>query len=465
MGQTYSSRLPRRLARPLAALGLLLATAGAAQAQTLAFAPVSAYGSGGPLPYGLATGDVNGDGRPDLVTLNSSSSTVAVLLGSSTAPGTFSAPTTYASGGTTNNAVSVALGDVNGDGRLDVVATNSGNNTVGVLLNSATSPGTFSPAVTYSTGGSNGPRVVALGDVNGDGRLDIATASFNEGSLSILLNSATAPGTFGTPALYNTGGTRTTGVALGDLNGDGQLDAVTLDFNNNRVSVFLNRASAPGTFGTPATYSNGITSPSSFGLTLGDLNGDARLDVVTANLNSPTVSVLLNSAATPGTLLAPTVYASGGTNPIELAINDLNGDGRADIAVSNYGSDNVGVLLNSAATPGTFAAASTFSTGANTAPRALVLADLNADGRRDIATANYGTGTVGVLLNTTLFAPAPTLATISPTSGPVGTSVTLTGQNLTGATAVRFNGTSGASSATASATSNGPTRVRRRLSR
>ncbi|RZK61373.1 MAG: VCBS repeat-containing protein, partial [Hymenobacter sp.] len=372
MEKTYSSWLPRWTRRPLAALGLLLATAGAAQAQAVAFAPVAAYTSGGMNPYGLAVGDVNGDGRPDLVTINSVSYMVAVLPGSTTSPGTFGGPATYASGGNTGNALSVALGDVNGDGRLDVVATNTDNGTVSVLLNLATAPGTFGPATVYSTGNSTGPRVVALGDVNGDGRLDIATASFNAGSLSILLNSASTPGTFGAPVIYSTGGSGTSGVALGDLNGDGRLDAVTLDYNTRNVAVFLNQAAAPGTFGTPAAYGNGVGSSSPFGLTLGDVNGDGRLDVATANLLSPTVSVLLNSAATPGTLLAATTYSSGGTNPIEVAINDLNGDGQADLAVSNYGSNTVGVLLNSATAPGTFAAAVTFSTGAGTVPRALV---------------------------------------------------------------------------------------------
>jgi hypothetical protein len=451
MKHAYLSLLPRWVPRPLAALGLLLATTGAAYAQAPTFAPVVTYASGGSQPYGLAAGDVNGDGRPDLVTINGNSFTVAVLLGSSTSPGTFSAPTTYPSGGTFGNALSVALGDVNGDGRLDVVATNPTDNTVGVLLNSATAPGTFGPVTTYSTGSANGPRVVALGDVNGDGRLDIATAAFNAGSLSILLNSATTPGTFGAPINYSTGGSSTTGVALGDLNGDGRLDAVTLDRTTSDVAVFVNQAAAPGTFGTPAKYSIGISGSSPFGLTLGDLNGDNRLDVITANLSNPTVSVLLNSATVPGMLQTATTYPSGGTNPIEVAVSDLNGDGRADIAVSNYGSNQVGVLLNSATTPGTFAAPVSFSTGASSAPRDLVLTDLNADGRRDIATANYGSNTVGVLLSTTVFA-TPTLTSLSPTSGPVGTSVTLMGTNLSGATAVSFNGTAATTFAVVNAT-------------
>jgi len=430
----------QRAPRSLAALGLLLATAGAAQAQQ--FAPVSTYASGGTAPYGLATGDVNGDGRPDLVTINSTSFTVAVLLGSSSTPGTFGAPTTYASGGSggTAGAISVALGDVNGDGRLDVVATNTTNSTVGVLLNSATTPGTFGPAVVYSTG-SSGPRVVALGDVNGDGRLDIATAAFDNNFLSILLNSATTPGTFGAPANYSTGGSGgTTGVALGDLNGDGRLDALALDRNTGSVSVFLNPAATPGSFGTPTKYSNGASSSASFGLTVGDLDGDGRPDVVTANLSSPTVSVLLNSATAPGTLQAAAVYGSGGSTPIEVAVGDVSGDGRADIVVTNFSSNQVGVLLNSTTAPGTFATAVTFGTGAGSAPRGLVLADLDADGRRDIATANLSSNTVGVLLNTSVVA-APTLTSLNPPSGPVGTSVTLTGTNLSSATGVSFNGT------------------------
>ncbi|MBO2008536.1 FG-GAP-like repeat-containing protein [Hymenobacter negativus] len=435
----------RRSACSLAAMGLGLVTAGAAQAQT--FTPSATY-STGIVPQGIASADVNGDGRLDLIMTNSNSNTVGVLLGSATTPGTFPATATfYGSGGTFP--VQVGMGDVNGDGRPDIVVDNANSNNVSVLLNSATTPGTFATAVAYPSS-SSGPRGLGLADVNGDGRLDVVVGG--SGTIGVLLNSASTPGTFATGITYPTG-VDADAIAVGDVNGDGRPDvAVTGYFTANTIIVLLNSASTPGTFPTATSYGSGGGTPR--GVTFGDVNADGRPDLVVGNESSGNnVGVLLNSATAPGTFGTAVAYPSGANGPNGVRVRDMNGDGRSDIVAANYDVSNgstVSVLLGSATTPGTFATGTTYSSGGQ-GPVNLEVSDLNNDGRPDIATTNVLSSTIGVLLNTSLFT-APTLSSINPTSGPVGTSVTLTGTNLTGATAVRFNGTAATTFAVVNAT-------------
>ncbi|RYU76723.1 beta strand repeat-containing protein, partial [Hymenobacter persicinus] len=435
-------RLPRQLVRHLITvrpghtLAALLFGLGTATTPTLAqgtFAAPAYYNSSGVSPIGITAGDLNGDGRADIVLNNFNSSTagVGVLLNAvaPAAAGTFPASaTTYNSGG--SNSAGSAIGDVNGDGRPDIVAGNINDNTVGVLLNPGN--GTFpSAAITYSTGGA-GPVNVSLGDVNGDGRLDIVAAHQNGGTVGVLLNSATTPGTFGAAVQY-TAGNQVYGVRLGDVNGDGRLDIVTSNFQSANVSVLLNSATTPGTFGAATSYLSGGSGP--LGMVLGDVNGDGRLDIVVNHQASSLFGVLLNSATTPGTFGAVTTYNNGGFGE-GVAVGDVSGDGRLDIVVSRNSTGTAGVFVNSGT--GTFPTQTNYATGGGLNAR-VVLVDVNNDGLLDIAVSDFTNARIAVLRNTSTIA-APALSSINPTNGPVGTSVTLTGTNLLNASAVNFTG-------------------------
>jgi hypothetical protein len=395
------------------------------------FGPATTYFTGGSQPLGVAVGDVNGDGRPDLVVANQSTNNVSVLLALA-GPNTAYAPAVTYSTGTGTRPTGVALGDVDGDGRLDIVTGHQTTGAVGVFRNLATAPGTFANVATYPTGGA-GTNLVALTDFNGDGRLDIAAANTDGGTVSVFLNTT---GTFAPAAVYASGVAAPVGIAIGDVNADGRPDIVTGNNLSNNVGVLLASAATPGTFATVPPYlsgGNGVV-----GVSLGDVNGDGRTDLVATNSGSATVSVLLGTAGT-SLFGPPATYPTGGAGPNFGLLSDVNGDGRLDIVTASNATGFIGVLTGVAAAPGTFAAVSLYSSG-GAGPIGLAVADLNNDHRRDIVAVNYNSGTVGVLLNTYIplaTTPAQTAPDISVYPNPAHESFAVLMPAVAGASAVQ----------------------------
>lgn len=390
------SRLGQRGAFLLSLGGL----ATPALAQSVTFATAVAYGSGGTGTSAVAAQDLNGDGKPDIVLANTSS-TVGVLLNSGT--GTFPATaTTYPSGATSGNASAVALGDVNADGKADLVVLNTNDSTVGVLLGTGT--GTFGAATVYAAASYSYPSGLALADVNGDGRADVLVANNSTSSVGVLLSRST--GGLAAAVQYPTMNSPKD-VAAGDLNGDGKADIV-FSASGGSVSVLL--GTGTGTFGAATTYAGAGSGGQR--VRLGDVNNDGKLDVVTANPFDNSVSVLLGTGT--GALGAASSYSAGSNSaPPSVALGDLNKDGRLDLVAANYSINSAGVLLNQGA--GTFPAAATlFSSGSNGAPNDVVVADVNGDTKPDLILANSTTAKVAVLLNTSVLATQAALATADP---------------------------------------------------
>ncbi len=281
--------------------------------------------------------------------------------------------------------------DVNGDGKPDLIVANFGDNTVSVLLNT-TAPGattsSFATQQTFAAG--NDPISVTAADVNGDGKPDLIVAN-EAGAVSVLLNT-TAPGaatpSFATRQTFAVGG-EPVSVTAADVNGDGKPDLIVAN-EVGAVSVLLNTTPAPTTtfdansFATQQTFATG-SEP--FSVTAADVNGDGQPDLIVANYNSNTVAVLLNTtapgAATPSFATQQT-FATGG-EPISVTAADINGDGKPDLIVANYGSNGAGntvsVLLNTTApgaTTPSFASQQTFTTGSS--PISVTVADVNGDG-------------------------------------------------------------------------------------
>ena len=208
------------------------------------FKPVVTFASGGYGASAVAVADVNGDGVPDVLVANTcvsssncANGTVSVLLGKGN--GTFKSPVTYSSGG--QAAVSIAVADVNGDGKLDLLVANqtgesNGDGSIGVLLGNGN--GTFQPAVTYDAGDSV-TSSLAVADLNGDGKPDVVLANSGRGTVTVLL--ANGGGTFQQAVVYGSGGEIPVSVAVADLNGDGNPDIIVANWYSGTLGVLLRK--------------------------------------------------------------------------------------------------------------------------------------------------------------------------------------------------------------------------------
>ena len=328
-----------------------------------------------PAPVSVAIGDLNGDGNADLavgnVTLGSPAvGTVTIMLGNG--DGTFPSGTPYATG---NGNKSVAIKDLNADGKPDIVSANYLDGTASVLIGNGN--GTFQPKVDYLTGASS--YSVALDDVSGDGKPDIVTA--NGGSVSVLLGNGN--GTFQAKLDQATGGVS---VAIGDLNGDGKRDIVTAN-GASTVAVILSNGS--GSFQPPVDVGTGV-GPNS--VTIGDANGDGNLDIVTANSSNAEKAVWVILGRGDGTFLERVDYATAGS-PTSVAVRDLNGDLKPDLVAANNSGSDVSVRLGNG--DGTFQAKHEFATGLY--PTSVAIEDVDGDSRPDIVTTNFGAASVSFL--------------------------------------------------------------------
>jgi hypothetical protein len=331
-------------------------------------------------------GDLNGDGFGDfVVTVGGSNDQVFVYI--NLGNGTF-ASTTYAVG---DNPSDVAIGDLNGDGKPDIAVANSNATTMSILMNNGN--GTFANQITYSGGaGSSNLVYIAIGDLNGDGKADIATT--NSGNLvSLFFNNGngTFPvfGLFDSPPRLNTGNSPKD-IAIGDLNGDGRGDIVVANTSDNNLGIFLNTGN--GIFTTMATAGTGST-PSS--VAIGDLSGDSIADLVAINQGGGSVSVLINRGN--GTFNTHTTYSVGST-PNEAAIADFNSDGRNDIAAvdMSFSGADVHIFLNRG--NGVFPTTGTTYSVLDNSTR-IATGDLNNDSKPDIVAVSNAGDKVGFVYN------------------------------------------------------------------
>jgi hypothetical protein len=349
-------------------------------AQAQQFAPAVNYPAGR-APFSVAVGDFNRDGIPDLVVANAGGAAGAVSIFLGNGDGTFRASREYAAGVDT---FSVAVGDFNGDGKPDlVVGTNGG---VGILLGNG--DGTFMPVLEYN---NTGPvfGFVAVGDFNGDRKLDLVATSRISGIDGVSIYLGNGNGTFAPAGSYPTGDFPVA-VAVADLNGDGRLDLAVANAGTNSIgvysiSVLLGRGD--GTFQAAVNYPVG---PTPDGIASGDFNGDGKLDLVVAN-QAGGVGVLIGNGD--GTFQTPVNYPAGG-GPQSVAVGDFNMDGKLDLIVADE-AGTVSLLLGNG--DGSLQTPVPYIVGAN--PLSVAVADLNSDGLLDVAVANSQSDNVSVLLN------------------------------------------------------------------
>ena len=359
----------------------------------VAFTPVAAVDVGNS-PESVALGDVNGDGQLDLVTALRYTDDVSVMLGNGAGGFAAAADSPFVVG---NSPRSVVLGDVNGDGHLDLVTANSLENDVSVLLGAGTGGFAAAPGSPVAVGnGNDSPRSVDLGDVNGDGRLDLVTANYNQDNVTVLLGAGTGGFTKAPGSPFAVGATTPTSVVLADVNGDGRLDLATANEYSHTVSVLLGDGTAGFTAATGSPFATAGTNSFPGSVVSGDVNGDGRVDLVTTNFNRDNVSVLLAQRPVASTVsFAVPATAAVGAAPYSVVSADVNGDGRLDLVTANRDSDNVSAMHGNSSGGFTAAAGSPFAAGDG--PRSVGVGDVNGDGRLDVIAANYNSDAVSVL--------------------------------------------------------------------
>ena len=335
----------------------------------------------GTAPWGIAVGDFNGDGIPDIAVTDPGDNryTLSVLIGQGTGASWTLAPQVLYQAGL--NASSVAVGDVNNDGIQDlVVANDNGNNLVSVFL--GVGNGTFQTQDQDPTG--NTPISVALADLKGDGNLDIVTADYQGNTVSILFGNGT--GTFSAPTEYPVG-LSPTSVATGDFNGDGIPDIAVSNGDGNTVTVLWGVGN--GTFQRQVNLGTGDV-PNS--IAVGNFTSNGMADIVATNNGSNSISVILSNGRS-NTFQARADYAAG-VDPYSIASADFNGDGIPDLAVGDYSAGTISIEFGNG--DGTFQlSTTTYSVGS---PRAIAVGNFNGGNIPDLAIADYSSGTVTILI-------------------------------------------------------------------
>lgn len=294
--------------------------------------------------------------------------------------------------------------DLDGDGKPDIQATCTGSNIFNIYRNMA-SPGSFS-ALSFATGISATtnlqPWYQAVADFNNDGKLDIAVANLGSNNISIYKNTSIA-GVISMASKVDFSLASTASpysIATGDIDGDGKTDIVTANLGTNTISIFKNTTAAGIISFAPKVDFATSTQPCSVIIT--ELDGDGKPDICVSNFGANSVSVFRNTSST-GTIAISSLasrqdYATG-TAPFYLSYSDIDLDGKTDILVPNYSSNTLSVLRNTGSS-GTisFAIKADFTTGSS--PISIAVGDIDGDGKADVIAANQGGNNISVFKNT-----------------------------------------------------------------
>ncbi|WP_353483972.1 PKD-like domain-containing protein [Haliscomenobacter sp.] len=387
-------------------------------------------------PNGIASGDLNGDGKVDLIISNSISSSVNVYRNTSSGSTISFAKRVDLT--TLSGLTGVAVDDLDGDGKLDIAATNLSSNKISIFRNTTSgSELSFAAKVDSSSGSTT--QAIAIGDLDGDGKPEIAVVNSSGHTVSVLRNTSSV-GTlsFAARVTFPTD-LQPYSIAIGDVDGDGKFDLVSCNANGGNISVLRNTNTTIGTlsFAAKVDFAAGGFP---FWAKLGDMDGDDKLDVVVVDQGANKVSVLRNTSSSGIPSFATKVDFTAGTTPRRVSLADLDGDGKPEMVVSNLDAYTLSIFKNNS-TSGTlsFDNKVDFTTGSgavNLGPLESNLGDLNGDGKPEIAVVNQGQNSVSFFRNT-LVLPS-TFTSFSPISGRTGDTILITGTNLSGVTKVAF---------------------------
>ena len=351
------------------------------------FAPVLIFSTGNnSRPYGAASGDFNNDKQMDIVVANYRSNSIGVLLGYGN--GSF-APVVIYSTEDGSRPQAVAVGDFNNDNIMDIAVANYRQDNVGVFIGKG--DGTFQSQIKYATGYLSMPTFIIVDDFNNDNHLDIAVSNKNNDNIGIFYGYGN--GTFPSVQLYATGsGTSPNCIRSGRFNNDTRMDIAVASPGTNNIIILYGLGDE--TFLLGPSFTTG-TKSGPISIAVGDFNGDNNLDITTANYLANNVGVHISYGKQE--LGGLTTYSTGpGSSPYSVAVNDFNNDNKSDIVVANYGTNNIGIFHGDS--NGIFASMEIYQMEDNARPTAVAVADLNNDNHTDIVVVNSEANNIYIYL-------------------------------------------------------------------
>lgn len=361
--------------------------------------------------FDIVTGDIDGDHKPDLIgsKFENTATNLFMLLNQSTVGNAAFMNTNLASLNINAPTGHLALGDLNGDGKLDLAASRSGTtaNSVFILRNTSTigNPG-FAAPVVLSLDAAHFARQVAIQDLNGDGKPEVVVANSSSNDIYIFKNESSG----GTLAINSTpikisvtGASNTLALEIQDIDGDGKKDIVATQNQSNDLFVLKNTSSA-------SAFTFSVTKVTLFGtfndLASADFNRDGKLDLVATSVFGAQAHVLINQSTSSTISFQAPLTLTTDTGPFGVDVSDVNGDGFADIIVPNRGTNTIHVFLhNGNLSPVGFTKSTLTTTKNNWFTR---VGDLDGDAKPDFAITTFtnpATFSVDILRNTNCHTP------------------------------------------------------------
>lgn len=392
--------------------------------------------------------DFDGDGKPDLSLINDYTSNAVEVRRNNGSPGTLTSSSFESAISFTNNFYDIGIDaqDIDGDGNLDLISDSRILRNTSVVGSISTS--SFSAAVNY---GGPGSSTSEPGDIDGDGKIDIVALDYFANRIAVIKNNSTpgfiSSGSFSAPVYFATAGTSPSDIKVADIDGDFKPDVIMT--RGSTLSIFRNTSSSGvinvSSLANRLDFSVGSYSPA---VAIGDLNNDGKADLIVANAGANTLTIFQNISTIGVIDLGAPITIVPGTRPMDVQIGDLNGDGKLDIISANEGryDPSLGFIESAVSVmeniySGGILDANSFNPKVDIFNRIRIsevrIGDIDGEGRPDIVIDG------GTILLNKIGDPVLSISSIIPTSGPVGTPITITGTEF-GSTPVenivRFNG-------------------------
>lgn len=341
-------------------------------------------------PTSVSLGDLNQDHTIDIIVVNHDTSTVGLFFGYGN--GTFSMQKIHPLIPAIDT-VSIIVSDINNDTFLDIVTTDYSTLNSYIRILYGFGDGNFTFPKLYSTGLSSRPTMIATGDFNNDGKVDLATSDYSQGGIGIFIQEGSEP--FGLSAQFSTGNhSRPNSVVIGHFNNDNHSDIAVTNSLSDNIGILLGYGNGDCTH--QITLPTGINSlPSA--IIADHFDDDPYLDIAVINTASDSTSIFIGNGN--GKFSQLRNYSTGVYSlPVAIASKDMNRDGHTDMMVANRGSNEVLIFLGMG--NGSFHEPKRYPIGYDTRPQSVAIGRINDDGMLDIAVANDGAGFVEILLQT-----------------------------------------------------------------